>query len=185
MDGPWSYDDSKQQIVHKKLGRSGVWALWNGNIYVFRSILEFAVCVISILQNKFSGKCLALHADSSALVMRECDDHNSYHKWVADFYSISNSNSSLHFIHSTSKSQPLHCITDGLGAKSLLTGQRNNRNQCPAIYPEALPCPWDPKECLLQERTPSKIKQITDNVIHCFLIIKKVHSLHTPARLSA
>merc|ERR1712013_965785 len=68
-------------------------------------------------------------------------------------------------------------ITNGLGAKSLLTGQRNNRNQCPAIHPEALPCPWDPKECLLQGRTPSKIKQITDHVIHCFLIIKKVHSL--------
>ena len=26
MDGPWSYDDSKQQILHKKLGRvSGIY----------------------------------------------------------------------------------------------------------------------------------------------------------------
>jgi len=30
----------------------------------------------------FAGKCLALHADSSALVLRDCDDHNSYHKWA-------------------------------------------------------------------------------------------------------
>ena len=28
------------------------------------------------------GKCLALHADSSALVMRDCDANNSYHKWA-------------------------------------------------------------------------------------------------------
>ena len=27
MDGPWSYDDSKQQIVHKKLGRSGLFEM--------------------------------------------------------------------------------------------------------------------------------------------------------------
>ena len=39
MDGPWSYDDSKQQIVHKKLGRS-----WHFEMatftHVFRSILR-------------------------------------------------------------------------------------------------------------------------------------------------
>jgi len=34
-----------------------------------------------ILHTKL-GKCLALHADSSALVMRDCDANNSYHKWA-------------------------------------------------------------------------------------------------------
>ena len=28
-----------------------------------------------------TNKCLALHPESSELVMRECDGNNSYHKW--------------------------------------------------------------------------------------------------------
>ena len=34
------------------------------------------------IKDSKSGKCLALHADSSALVMRDCDGNNSYHKWA-------------------------------------------------------------------------------------------------------
>ena len=82
MDGPWSYDDSKQQIVHKKLGRSGHFEMATFMCLDQYWSLQFAW---SKFFKIISGKCLALHADSSALVMRECDDHNSYHKWVAVF----------------------------------------------------------------------------------------------------
>ena len=80
MDGPWSYDDSKQQIIHKKLGKSLISTFLEDGENDFKRADAKKGGVVIFGNTEISGKCLALHADSSALVMRDCDDHNSYHK---------------------------------------------------------------------------------------------------------